>query len=57
MREIAATQEAAGLTPALFEAMAEIYETLAKTTLARENPEDVAPDLSLAQVLDDPRMR
>lgn len=57
MREIAATQEAAGLTPALFEAMAEIYETLAKTTLARENPEDVAPDLSLAQVLDDLRMR
>ena len=29
MREIAATQAAAGLPPALFEAMAEVYEQLA----------------------------
>ena len=34
MREIAATQAAAGLTPALFEAMAEVYAALARTPLA-----------------------
>ena len=52
MREIAATQAAAGLTPALFEAMAEVYAGLAETPLARTNPEDVAADLSLAELLD-----
>jgi 3-hydroxyisobutyrate dehydrogenase-like beta-hydroxyacid dehydrogenase len=52
MREIAATQHAAGLTPALFEAIAEIYETIAQTPLAHTNPEDVPPGLSLADVLD-----
>ena len=41
MHEIAATQEAAGLTPSLFEAIAEIYEALAETPLARSSPEDV----------------
>ena len=34
MREIAATQASAGLTPALFEAMAEVYSRLAETELA-----------------------
>lgn len=57
MREIAATQDAAGLTPALFEAMAEVYETLAETELARGNPEDVPADVSLPDVLDDLRPR
>lgn len=52
MREIAATQSAAGLTPSLFEAMAEVYAALAETPLARANPEDLPPDLSLQQVLD-----
>ncbi len=52
MREIAATQAAAGLTPALFEAMAEIYETLAESPLAQLSPEDVPKDLRLADVLD-----
>ncbi len=52
MHEIATTQAAVGLTPALFEAMAEIYAALAETPLARENPEDLPADLSLPQVLD-----
>ena len=34
MREIAATQAGAGLTPALFEAMAEVYAALAESELA-----------------------
>ncbi len=34
MREIADTQASAGLTPALFEAMAEVYARLAETELA-----------------------
>jgi 3-hydroxyisobutyrate dehydrogenase-like beta-hydroxyacid dehydrogenase len=40
MHEIAAAQEAAGLTPALFEAMAEVYEDVAHTPLGRTAPED-----------------
>ncbi len=52
MQEIAVTQDAAGLTPALFEAMAEIYAALAETPLAQESPEDIPADLTLAQVLD-----
>jgi 3-hydroxyisobutyrate dehydrogenase-like beta-hydroxyacid dehydrogenase len=40
MHEIAAAQEAAGLTPALFEAMAEIYGDVAETPLGRTAPED-----------------
>jgi 3-hydroxyisobutyrate dehydrogenase-like beta-hydroxyacid dehydrogenase len=55
MREISATQEAAGLTPALFTAMAEIYEQIAETSLAQASPEDVPTDPALADVLD--RMR
>ena len=51
MREISATQEAAGLTPALFEAMAEIYGALAETPLARSRPEDVPPSPELDDVL------
>jgi 3-hydroxyisobutyrate dehydrogenase-like beta-hydroxyacid dehydrogenase len=52
MREIAATQEAAGLTPALFEAMAEIYEQIAGTPLGRASPEDVPERPPLAEVLE-----
>jgi 3-hydroxyisobutyrate dehydrogenase-like beta-hydroxyacid dehydrogenase len=51
MREIAATQEAAGLTPALFDAIAEIYDQIADTPLAKANPEDVPPDPSLGDML------
>jgi len=39
MREIAATQAAAGLTPALFTAFAEVYAELATTALADGHPE------------------
>ncbi len=53
MREIAATQEAAGLTPALFEAMAEVYASLAGTELARATaPEDLPEGQPLAQLVD-----
>jgi 3-hydroxyisobutyrate dehydrogenase-like beta-hydroxyacid dehydrogenase len=51
MREIAATQAAAGLTPALFDAMADVYETIARTPLARTSPEDVPSDASLEELL------
>jgi len=51
MREIAATQAAAGLTPALFEAMAEVYAALARRPLAQQAPEDVEAGLELEQVL------
>ena len=51
MREIALAQSAAGLTPALFEAMAEVYAALSETPLARMNPEDVPAHLELADVL------
>ena len=40
MREIAAAQKAAGLTPALFDAMAEVYAGVAETPLGRTAPED-----------------
>jgi 3-hydroxyisobutyrate dehydrogenase-like beta-hydroxyacid dehydrogenase len=52
MREIAATQAAAGLTPALFEAIAEVYAQMSETPLARSSPEDVPTEASLEQVLD-----
>jgi 3-hydroxyisobutyrate dehydrogenase-like beta-hydroxyacid dehydrogenase len=53
MREIATTQKAAGLTPALFEAMAEVFGSLSATELARATfPEDLPEGLPLAQVLD-----
>ncbi len=55
MREIASTQAAAGLTPALFEAMAEIYATLARTPLASTAPEDLDSELELSAILDELR--
>ena len=45
MHEIAAAQEAAGLTPALFEAIAEVYAQIARTPLAQAAPEDAGSDL------------
>jgi 3-hydroxyisobutyrate dehydrogenase-like beta-hydroxyacid dehydrogenase len=51
MREIAGTQEEAGLTPALFEAMAQVYETLSRHPLARVAPEDVG-EPSLEETLE-----
>lgn len=52
MREIADTQASAGLTPALFEAMAEVYEQLAETDLGAAAPESIAPEPPLEDVLD-----
>ena len=52
MREIAATQASVGLTPALFDAMAEVYERLAGTPLAAESPESIPHSLQLADVLE-----
>jgi len=51
MREIAVTQAAAGLTPALFGAMAEVYAAVSNSELARMAPEDVGADADLDAVL------
>jgi uncharacterized protein (DUF2267 family) len=55
MREIAATQAAADLTPKLFEAMADVYSALATSRLAAAAPEEIASDLDLRDVLDEMR--
>jgi len=52
MREIADTQASAGLTPALFEAMAEAYGHLAETDLGAAAPESIAPEPPLEEVLE-----
>jgi len=52
MREIATSQAGAGLTPALFEAIADVFAALAETPLAHANPEEVPADVSLDEVLD-----
>jgi len=52
MREIAATQSSVGLTPTLFEAMAEVYAALARTPLAAEPPEAIPQAPELEDVLD-----
>lgn len=51
MLEIAATQAAAGLAPALFEAMADVYAATASTPLGAATPEDAARLTSLDDVL------
>ena len=51
MHEIAATQRSAGLTPALFQAMAEIFTDLSETELAQAAPEDVGAGDGLEDVL------
>jgi 3-hydroxyisobutyrate dehydrogenase-like beta-hydroxyacid dehydrogenase len=50
MREIAATQASVGLTPALFEALAEAYEAIALTPAADGAPEEVG-EVALGEVL------
>ena len=52
MREIAHAQSVAGLTPALFEALAEVYVNLARTPFAEAAPEEIASDVELRDVLD-----
>lgn len=51
MREIAAAQADAGLPRELFEGLAAVYAALAETSLGREAPESVAPDVALEDVL------
>ena len=52
MREIAATQSAAGLTPALFDAYAQVWSDIATTALAAGDPESVDRDLPAAEIVD-----
>jgi 3-hydroxyisobutyrate dehydrogenase-like beta-hydroxyacid dehydrogenase len=52
MREIAATQETAGLTPALFEAIAEVYARLAESELGARAPESIPLEPELEDVLE-----
>ncbi len=52
MREIAATQAAAGLTPSFFEAMAEIYETFARRRSPARARRTSRPIASLPELLD-----
>ena len=52
MHEIAATQAAVGLSPALFEAIATVYEELARTPVAAQAPEGIAAEPELVDVLD-----
>jgi 3-hydroxyisobutyrate dehydrogenase-like beta-hydroxyacid dehydrogenase len=51
MREIAATQASVGLTPALFEAMAEVYESIAQSAIGAEAPEEITAEPDLIEVL------
>jgi 3-hydroxyisobutyrate dehydrogenase-like beta-hydroxyacid dehydrogenase len=46
MKEISAAQAAAGLTPALFEGMAEVYGEVSRTQLGQVAPEDTGSDLA-----------
>ncbi|MET0561245.1 MAG: DUF1932 domain-containing protein [Gaiellaceae bacterium] len=56
MREIALAQSAAGLTPVLFDAMAQVFAELSTSELARSSPEDIAQDVTLTEVLDGLRL-
>jgi hypothetical protein len=53
MLEIAATQASIGLTPTLFEAMAEVYASLAETELATRAPESIPREPALEDILDE----
>ena len=57
MREIAATQAAAGARPELLDAMARVWEMVAETPLAKHTPEEAAGDQPLAAVLAELRRR
>ncbi len=51
MREIAATQQEVGLTPALFDAMAEVYDALARSSIGADAPEAIVQEPDLEEVL------
>jgi 3-hydroxyisobutyrate dehydrogenase-like beta-hydroxyacid dehydrogenase len=50
MQEIARSQAAAGLTPALFEAVAEVWADIADRPLADDQPETLSRDITAEQV-------
>lgn len=52
MEEIAATFEAAGLSPKIMEGAADIYRLIGDTALADANPEDATPPPELVDMLD-----
>jgi 3-hydroxyisobutyrate dehydrogenase-like beta-hydroxyacid dehydrogenase len=52
MREIAATQAGAALTPALFTALAEVFADVATTRLAAGDPETIDPNMPPWAVID-----
>ncbi len=51
MREIARTQADAGLPASLFEAFATVYGQLARSGLARQDPESVDPAIAATAVV------
>ena len=51
MREIARTQEAAGLPRELFDGFAELYAAFSRSELASATPESIGADASLEDVL------
>ena len=51
MREVAATQAGVGLTPAVFEGIAEAYQRLSSTLAAQATPEQAAKTERLDDVL------
>jgi 3-hydroxyisobutyrate dehydrogenase-like beta-hydroxyacid dehydrogenase len=53
MREIAATQEAAGLSPALFDGVADVWSRVAETTLGHATPEQTRDYADLFAVIRD----
>jgi hypothetical protein len=51
MHEISVTQRDAGLTPALFEAFAEVFADIAETDLALGDPESITTPATSAEVV------
>jgi 3-hydroxyisobutyrate dehydrogenase-like beta-hydroxyacid dehydrogenase len=52
MSEIAASQAAAGLGPALFEAFGEVFADISRSSLAALEPEQVDPTVPVEDLLD-----
>jgi hypothetical protein len=52
MEEIATTFEALGLTPKIYQGMAELYRFIGRSPLAEETPESLDRNRSLARVIE-----
>ena len=52
MEEIAATFDAVGLTPRIYQGAADMYRFVGQTPLADETPETVDRDRTLAQIIE-----